>query len=474
MSHENRSVLAITLLAGATLFVAQTASAATVCCSCKGPPDAAVATCLQIESDKLGSETDCSKLKDAATLPGTWTCDAAAISADACVPVSGGKGSAKCIVGPKSVLEVGGTAAAPAAAPEQAIIPLDLNTPIPGLTINAVSSDAFGRYVAGAYRYGISIVAIAATVMFTFGAFLYLLGSAITSIEKGKQYMFDAIIGLLLVMGASFILRTLNPETVELNLIQVEAIKAAAAANESVTDPSTRPDVRGTAKDTAQFQSFSASELAGSTPTPAESGAVPQPLKVPALKQYLGPWANVAYGPNGLSACPGSENRPSSVSNCCTTYWRGGCGPTSLATLLKFNGIAADPAQAGEAIVAGGGRICNNGTIFSKSTLDQISKSYPGYKLVSVGPGKRGLDASIKALRSGQPVMFLCAGCEGKNSKGEPRGYKGHYMVLTGVDENGVTFSVSDVGNDNPRALVSIADTGLLGKVGGYWYLQKE
>lgn len=99
-------------------------------------------------------------------------------------------------------------------APEPAV---DLNVPIGPIK----RIQGFAQYVFTAYRYLISIAAIAATVMFVYGAFLYLLGTAIPRISQGKSIMTDAVIGLLLILGANLILRTLNPATLTLNPIRV-------------------------------------------------------------------------------------------------------------------------------------------------------------------------------------------------------------------------------------------------------------
>jgi hypothetical protein len=463
------------LLACAGLFFAQYASAESVCCTCKGPPDVLKTTCLQLDSEKLGSTTDCSKLKDAAKLSNDWSCDAKAISADECAPVSGSKASAKCVLGPKSALDVAGEAVAAAkTASTRKPIPLTLNTPIPGLAGFAdVTGEAFGQYVSAAFRFMLSIVAVTAIIMFTYGAFLYLLSSAIPAIKNGKKYMFDSVIGLLLVLSASLILRTINPDTVTLSFVQVEAVKGMAARNEYVLDPNTKPNAKGRASYTAQFQQFSPDDLKGSTIYPAQSDAVQQPLKVPALKMFLGPWATVAYGPKDMNACAGTENRPSSVSKCCTTYWHAGCGPTSLATLLQFNGVSTDPNQVGDIFVSSGGRICNNGTLMTNEAMNAIQKAYP-VKFNYLGTATKGLVAAIGSLRRGQPVMFLCGGCQGKKSDGVLRSYPGHYMVLTGVDSNGQVFSVDDVGNNDPYAIVSMTQEQLMGKVGGYWNVEKK
>jgi len=87
------------------------------------------------------------------------------------------------------------------------------------------------RYVVAAYRYGISIAAVAATVMFVYGAFLYLVGSALTSIGQGKQIMIDAILGMIFVFAATMILRTLNPATTQLDPLKVYLVNTRQFVN---------------------------------------------------------------------------------------------------------------------------------------------------------------------------------------------------------------------------------------------------
>jgi hypothetical protein len=478
MNSRKRFGSIFPLLACAALFAAQTASAATVCCSCQGPPDTSKTACLQLDGEYPGFKSDCSKLTSVLKIPDPWKCDAKVLNDTECQSVASGKASSKCMVGPKNALDVSGETRTSAANPnviaDQNPIPLQLNAPIPGLNLNVVTGNSFGQYVAGAYRYGISIVAVAATVMFTFGAFLYLLGSAITSIQKGKQYMTDAIIGLLIVMSASLIMRTLNPDTVTLSFVQVDALKSMAASNEYVLDMNAKVDTKGRSQYTPQFQQFSPEDTRGSLSYPADNGAVQQPLKVPAFKMYQGSWAMTAFGPKGINACPGKENQPSSVTGCCTKMAVAGCGPAALATLYSFNGVQADPGQAADALVASGGRICNNGSTFFGAVSDNLLKIYPNYKLTYAGTARDGLVTSIGILRRGQPVMFLCGGCQGKTANGNYKSYPGHYMVLTGVDQDGQIFSVDDVGNPDPIGIVSITQAELIGRVGGYWYLEKK
>lgn len=86
---------------------------------------------------------------------------------------------------------------------------------------NVSQVQGMANYVITAYRYLISVIAVISTVMFIFGAFLYLVGSAMPKIEQGKKYMIDAVVGMLLVIGAVTILRTINPNTLTLNPLKV-------------------------------------------------------------------------------------------------------------------------------------------------------------------------------------------------------------------------------------------------------------
>lgn len=80
------------------------------------------------------------------------------------------------------------------------------------------------NYIASAFNYGISIVAIVAAVMFTYGGFRYIFGSAFQNVKRGKEIMIDAVIGLVLVLGAVTILQTINQDTLNLTRLEVHLI----------------------------------------------------------------------------------------------------------------------------------------------------------------------------------------------------------------------------------------------------------
>lgn len=94
---------------------------------------------------------------------------------------------------------------------------LTLSNPIGGVTTVA----GFRGFLGVMFNYTIGIAAIAAAVMFVWGGMRYIFGSAFQSIQRAKEIMVDAAIGLLLVLGAMAILRTVNPATLDLTKLEV-------------------------------------------------------------------------------------------------------------------------------------------------------------------------------------------------------------------------------------------------------------
>jgi hypothetical protein len=131
-------------------------------------------------------------------------------------------------------------------------------------------------YIVTVFRYMVSILAVATTIMFVYGAFQYLLGSAIPSISGGKQIMIDAIVGMLLVLGSAAILRTLNPEILKLNPIKVymvNTVRFIQAAYCSDLDAGLKLADAGVPPSTKSYEEVSSAEGAFSvSPKRAECG----------------------------------------------------------------------------------------------------------------------------------------------------------------------------------------------------------
>ncbi len=246
-----RNLILITLagIAVSGLFTyALPANAEQVCCSCKAPGDALNTQCVTMDSADLGS-TDCSVLPTRAELESGWTCDKK-LTPTQCKPIPQ---NGLCSIGPLSAsayktARKGETVVSAPKAQASRDIPFEFNTQIPGFEPPADMSKLAGAYIIAAYRYMISIVAIAATIMFIFGAFVYMVGSSMDKISKGKEIMFDSIVGMLLVLGATLILRTLNP-----NLISFDNINVTPITGIEIIDGETAQKLKQQAPDSPQF-----------------------------------------------------------------------------------------------------------------------------------------------------------------------------------------------------------------------------
>jgi hypothetical protein len=99
-------------------------------------------------------------------------------------------------------------------------------TPVPGVTSCEGNTDNpsancttnLETYLPGVFKLSIGIAAIMAFVMITFGGIMYATSDAITGKSAGRQYVEDAIWGLLLVIGAWALLNTINPDILKFQL----------------------------------------------------------------------------------------------------------------------------------------------------------------------------------------------------------------------------------------------------------------
>lgn len=200
-----------------------------VCCKCTQKSDADKKTvCIQISAVELTSTEDCSILPTNTDLGTNWECQKTPLTGTQCRTIDQ---DGVCSTAPQKAAllkaSTGDTVASGGQTKTDAppIIP-NFNVDIPGFEVPSDPSIMFGAYVSAVYRYLISISVIIATVMFIWGGFVYLIGSSgIASIQTGKSIMLDAVIGLILLFSANLILRTLNPNLVTFNSLNIEAIK---------------------------------------------------------------------------------------------------------------------------------------------------------------------------------------------------------------------------------------------------------
>ncbi|MBI4457404.1 hypothetical protein HY633_00380 [Candidatus Uhrbacteria bacterium] len=83
-----------------------------------------------------------------------------------------------------------------------------------------------GDYIAGVYRYAVSVAGVIAAVIMMIGGFQYLTaGGDAGRVTQGKERIQNALIGLFLSLGVYIILNAINPDLVTFKGLQIQVIK---------------------------------------------------------------------------------------------------------------------------------------------------------------------------------------------------------------------------------------------------------
>ncbi|MCX6701865.1 MAG: hypothetical protein NTX96_01560 [Candidatus Zambryskibacteria bacterium] len=89
--------------------------------------------------------------------------------------------------------------------------------PLPGIGENGATTN-LGTYLPAAFNIAIAVAAVLAFLVITYGGVLYATSDALSGKAQGREYIENAIYGLLLVIGAWVILYTINPQILDFNL----------------------------------------------------------------------------------------------------------------------------------------------------------------------------------------------------------------------------------------------------------------
>lgn len=89
--------------------------------------------------------------------------------------------------------------------------------PIPG---SQDSGSNLATYLQAIYKFAIWTVSIAAILMITIGGFMYMVSAGNTSkMDTAKRVVTDAVIGLVVALGAYLLLYVINPDLVKINIV---------------------------------------------------------------------------------------------------------------------------------------------------------------------------------------------------------------------------------------------------------------
>ena len=134
-----------------------------------------------------------------------------------------------CLVPPTKVTRAGDVSKPPDISGEIQLYNLVVNLPcnpaIGGEACSKTKTPSPAEYVARLYVFGLTVAGLLAFGAIVYGSIKYIVSAGNTSSqEDAKGQIYQAILGLVLLLGASIILYTINPKLVTLTNPQVEII----------------------------------------------------------------------------------------------------------------------------------------------------------------------------------------------------------------------------------------------------------
>ena len=246
-----------------------------------------------------------------------------------------------------------------------------------------------GQYIVGIYKWMLLVAGIVATIMIILGGFTYLTsGGNATRAGEGKERITSAIFGLILLLGSYMLLYLINPGLVEFRSLKIKIIE-----RKELDTTMTYLDMSG-----------------ADTLTPGEGTSA---FGVPLFKQYNYP--NVPYGSTAGESVKSA-----------------GCGPTSLAMILKYYNFDTDPGKLATIIMQNKNEYIGQGGTKHNIFTDQFLGQF-GFQSESLG---KNMEKIIAHLKEKHPIL---AGTKTPSIFTK----KGHFIVITGINANG-SFSVND------------------------------
>lgn len=286
-----------------------------------------------------------------------------------------------------------------------------------------------GQYLSAIYRYTVALAGVVCVFLLIFSGIQWTLyGASPDSVDAAKERIKNAITGLILITTSYTILYTIDPNLVEFKNLKVQTVeKYPILAIESINET---------------LVSFSG--MIGNN-------------NVPDYKQFDSAWGGERFG----------------TAAHCTTIAEAGCGPTSVAMVFTAYGVTTTPNQTAAFMGQSQdyGRSCNNGTNIGRA-LSRLNEQpeWASFRYENVTK-----DEALQLLQQRKPIIIHCRNCTGTAGTPEApvsRTYAGHYMVLTGLDQNG-NVTVNDPGGTNGRRAIRVMAPDQLSNSANLWYVYK-
>lgn len=111
-----------------------------------------------------------------------------------------------------------------------------ISTAIPGTNTNTISTP--GGFVDNFYQFALIIGGVLAFGVIVYGGIKYMTAAGNPSAASdAKEWIEAALFGLIMLAGASFILKVVNPQLVHLNLLDLSPASIATVPAGSTTAP---------------------------------------------------------------------------------------------------------------------------------------------------------------------------------------------------------------------------------------------
>jgi hypothetical protein len=126
--------------------------------------------------------------------------------------------------------------------PIAAVAQTKISAAIPGTVVASTTNTAPGAFIANFYQFALMIGGILAFGVIVFGGIKYMASAGNPSGQtEGKEWIWGALTGLLLLAGAYLVLHTINPQLVNLTLPTLNQVVAVSSTPPVATNATSTP-----------------------------------------------------------------------------------------------------------------------------------------------------------------------------------------------------------------------------------------
>ena len=328
-------------------------------------------------------------------------------------------------------------------------IPVEFQIPIPGFSQNNlivygpagncpedhVCVRTIEYYLNAIFKWAAGAGVILAIVLMMIGGVEWMIGSAVGTIDRAKKRLRGASMGLLLLLGTTALLSFINPDITRLGGLELPVIRTLFLDTEN-----TGSEYPGVGKG-----------------DPTSTSAVPAGILATAQSRSV---SDLEYGDPANLQRISQQSYPNTPYGECGTIKESGCGPTSLAMIMRHydikkvvGGGLVDAPYVTQGFASQGDRACaknDDGSLDCKLCTgtaweafeDETSPFLQIHGMESRQINPHAKDSILQLLAEGKPLI-ASVGCSRFTGGG-------HFIVLAGMDDAGL-ITVKDPGSSQRK-----------------------